>query len=191
METGFKYYLKQIAKYFAQGLLYTIPIALTGYVIFKLFTFIDGILPIEIPGLGLLILLIIITIIGFLGTTIIARPIEYYINKLLERAPLIKTIYTSISDLLSAFVGDKKKFDEPVLVKVNKESEIYKLGFITTTDLSALNIDNTKVAVYLPHSYNFSGNLFIVPTENITSLHAKSADVMKFIVSGGVTEIEK
>ena len=70
------------------------------------------------------------------------------------------------------------------------ESGLEKLGFITQEDLSKLGIEG-KVAVYLPHSYNFSGNLFIVPSQNVIILKsASSADVMKFIVSGGVTEIE-
>ena len=47
-------------------------------------------------------------------------------------------------------------------------------------------MSESQVAVYLPHSYAFSGNLFIVDKENITPLNASSAEVMKFIVSGGV-----
>ena len=64
------------------------------------------------------------------------------------------------------------------------------MGFITQKDLSNLGIEKGKVAVYLPHSYNFSGNLFIVPVENITPLDAPPAEVMKFIVTAGVTSFE-
>jgi uncharacterized membrane protein len=90
---------------------------------------------------------------------------------------------------MSAFVGKDKKFTEPVLVKVNKDSELEKLGFITQHDLSRLGIEKGKVAVYLPHSYNFSGNLFIVPARNITPIDASPTEVMKFIVTAGVTAI--
>ena len=91
---------------------------------------------------------------------------------------------------MSAFVGKEKRFTEPVLVKVNRESDLEKMGFVTQRDLTNLGITSGKVAVYLPHSYNFSGNLFIVPIENITPLHVPPSEVMKFIVTAGVTSIE-
>jgi uncharacterized membrane protein len=91
---------------------------------------------------------------------------------------------------MSAFVGKERRFTEPVLVKVTRDGHLEKMGFITQKDLSNLNIPNGKVAVYLPHSYNFSGNLFIVSVESITPLDASPAEVMKFIVSAGVTSID-
>jgi uncharacterized membrane protein len=109
---------------------------------------------------------------------------------LISQAPLIKVIYTSIKDFISAFVGKDRRFTEPVLVKVNRQSDIEKLGFITQKDLSNIGIPQGRVAVYLPHSYNFSGNLFIVPVENVTPLNAPPAEVMKFIVTAGVTSID-
>ncbi|NJK97636.1 MAG: DUF502 domain-containing protein [Bacteroidales bacterium] len=89
---------------------------------------------------------------------------------------------------MEAFVGKEKKFNQPVLVKVNTISELEKLGFITESDLSDLGIKD-KVAVYFPHSYNFSGELFIVPVNQITQLDVPAGNLMKFIVSGGVTKM--
>ena len=177
---------KKIVGYFLQGLLYTVPIAITIYIIYQLFLSIDDIIPVDKPGLGILILFSGITVLGFLGSTIIAQPIIAYFTKFIEKAPLVKTIYSSIKDLVSAFVGKKKRFDRPVLVKVNKDSNLEKLGFITQNDLRNFGIEGDKVAVYLPHSYAFSGNLFVISKENVTPINASSADVMKFIVSGGV-----
>ena len=91
--------------------------------------------------------------------------------------------------MLSAFVGQQKRFDTPVLVKMYEKAEVQKLGFMTSKDLTEIGITHGKVAVYLPHSYAFSGNLFIVPAENITIIDAKPSQVMKFIVSGGVTKM--
>ena len=130
----------------------------------------------------------LLTFLGFIGQTIIARPFIKVFNKTIKKAPLVKVIYSSIRDLLSAFVGDEKKFDKPVLVKVNTISNLEKLGFLTQTDLSHLKIKD-KVTVYFPHSYNFSGEMFIVPTEHVTPVDIPSSEAMKFIVSGGVTEI--
>lgn len=195
---GDKKISKQLLSWFLQGLLFTAPVALTVYILYVSFTVVDGILTdvilsifgFRIPGLGLIVILGSITLIGFLGSSIVFRPLLSYLDKLISQAPLVKIIYTSIKDFMSAFVGKEKRFTEPVLVKVSRDANLEKMGFVTKRDLSNLGISSGKVAVYLPHSYNFSGNLFIVPVENITPLDAPPSEVMKFIVSAGVTSIE-
>ena len=180
---------KRLLSYFFRGLLLIAPISIILYVVYALFMFLDELIPVNIPGLGLIILLAGITILGYLGSTFITDPIKRRANKILDRVPLLKTMYTAITDLMSAFVGEKKSFSRPVLVKLNRESDIEKPGFVTNEDLGRLTSGTGKVAVYLPHSYNFSGNVFIVPVENVTPIDAGTADVMKFIVSGGVTDL--
>lgn len=165
-----------------------IPLGLTVYILIASITWVDGLLDLEYPGAGLVVILCTVTIIGYIGSSLIARPIFDFFERLLNRLPLVRIIYSSLKDLISAFVGDKKKFNQPVLVTINKGSNLQKLGFITQEDLNNLGIQD-RLAVYLPHSYNFSGDLYIVPRENITLIHATGADVMKFIVSGGVTKV--
>jgi len=189
---------QRILSWFLQGMLYLAPVSLTVYIIFVSFRFVDSILTdiikdivgFRIPGLGIVVILVGITIIGFLGSSLFFGKYLKFFDKLISQAPLVKVIYTSIKSFISAFVGKDRRFTEPVLVKVNRQSDIEKLGFITQKDLSNLGIPKNKVAVYLPHSYNFSGNLFIVPVENVTPINAPSAEVMKFIVTAGVTSID-
>jgi uncharacterized membrane protein len=180
--------MDKLIKYFLGGLLFVVPISVTVYVLVISILWIDNLIPLSIPGLGLIVILITITLIGYAATTFIARPFFVLAERLLARLPLVKIIYTSLKDLLSAFVGDKKKFNQPVLVLINRNTDLRKLGFITQDDLSHLNITGS-IAVYLPHSYNFSGDLYIVPKENVTLISASSTDIMKFIVSGGVTDV--
>ena len=188
--------MKTFARYFLQGLLFIAPSAITVYIVYLVFTVVDNFiqsfvvdyLPFKIPGLGILAVLVIITLLGFLGQSIIFRPFTIIFDRVFQHAPLVKVLYSAIRDLLSAFVGQERKFNKPVLVKVNTISELEKIGFITTEDLSDLGITD-KVAVYFPHSYNFSGELFIVPKENIKPLDIPAAEAMKFIVSGGVTKV--
>jgi len=180
--------MKKLLAYFLQGLLYTIPIAATIYIVIEAIMLIDGIIPVEVPGLGIVILLIAITLIGMLGSTIIVQQI-FSLERLLDRIPLIKIIYTSVKDLLSAFVGKKKRFTEPVLVKM--EGNVERFGFITQTDLTDLGISADKIGVYIPFSYAVTGNLIIVPKNCVTPINANAADIMKFIISGGVTELEE
>lgn len=189
----------RLLNYFFQGLLFITPITITIWAIIILFNYINGLLQgyvdqvigFSIPGLGLIILLIMITLIGFLGSTIIFQPIINYFDRLLIKAPLIKIIYTAVKDLVSAFVGKKKRFNRPVLIRINKDTALEKIGFVTNDDLSIIGQTNKKVAVYLPHSYAWSGNLFIVPADHITPIDASATDVMKFVISAGVTNIDE
>ena len=182
--------MKNIINYFLQGLLYIVPITVTGAFVVWAFKKIDGILPFDFPGLGLIIIIAFITIIGFLGSTIITSPIYSFFKSLLKKAPLLETIYSAVKDLMNTFVGKKKGFKQAVFVKLFENSTIERIGFITNKDLSSLNINEGRVLVYIPHSYNFSGNLFVVEKKYITPIDAPSGEIMKLIVSGGVSEIE-
>ena len=182
--------MNKIINYFLQGLLYIVPISVTLYVVYWSFNKIDGILPFDFPGLGLIVVISIITLIGAVGSKLITSPINSLFVKILKRAPLLKTIFSSVKDLMNTFVGGKKGFDQAVLVKIYENSTIERIGFITNEDLKNLNINSERVLVYLPHSYAFSGQLFIVDKKNITTINSASSDIMKLIVSGGVTEIE-
>lgn len=162
--------------------------------IYLIFNFADGLLRntiknlsgIDIPGLGILIIVITLVVVGRIGETIIARPFQRFFQSIIDRTPFLKVIYNALNDLFSAFVGKEKKFNKPVLVLVNPISNLQKLGFLTEKDLSRLD-ELDKVAVYFPHSYNFSGELFIVPKAQVKRLDINPAEVMTFIVSGGVT----
>jgi uncharacterized membrane protein len=179
--------MKKLLGYFLQGLLYLVPISVTIYIVVESIRLVDGIISLDIPGLGLLIILITVTVVGFVGRTLLTRQILNF-DKILDRVPLIKIIYTSVKDLLSAFVGKKKRFTEPVLVKM--EGDVERFGFITQQDLTRLGISADKIGVYIPFSYAVTGNLIVVPKKNVTPVNGSSADIMKFIISGGVTEIE-
>lgn len=186
--------MKKIISYFLQGLLYIAPFAITAYIIYVLFTFVDNLLKsfllrfinVDIPGLGLLVIVLLLIITGIVGQSIIAKPFKKLFNRIIDKTPFLKVIYSAFNDLFSAFVGKEKKFNRPVLVTVNLVSNLQKLGFLTENDLSKLN-ETDKVAVYFPHSYNFSGELFIVPGDQVVPLDIAPAEVMKFIVSAGVS----
>lgn len=183
--------MKYVLRYFLQGLLLVLPACFTVYIISSLVVWIDKILPrlfqIELfPGFGLLLILAFITLTGLIGSTIVARPafnfMEYYMYKI----PLINLIYSSTKDVIGAFVGDKKKFDHPVLVRLHKEENIYRIGFITRESLESINLKD-MMAVYFPDSYGFTGNLYIIPKGDIKEIEAPSSEVMKLIVSGGLS----
>jgi len=188
--------MKKFAAYFMQGLVFVAPLAITVYIIFVIFDFIDSLLRNAlaswtghfVPGLGLLIIVILLTFLGFLGEYVVFNPFRRIWERLLNRAPLLKVIYSSLVDLFSAFVGKEKKFNKPVLVCINKENKLWKIGFLTQKSLDELHMPG-MVAVYFPHSYNFSGELFMVETSALQPLDMPPAEAMKFVVSGGVTRV--
>jgi len=195
---GASSFFRKAAVYFFQGALFTIPIAITFYFLFEILITVGSVIdvlgikihPLIDPFLGVILVVFSLIIIGAVGSILLFRPIFTFLDKLIEKAPLIKTIYSSIKDLMSAFVGQKKRFNKPVLVRMNDHPIIEKLGYVTNEDLSDLNISKDKIAVYLPFSYAFTGNLIIVSKDCVTPLNTTSADLMKFIISGGVTEID-
>jgi len=183
--------MKHLLGYFLQGLLLVLPACFTVYILFSLVEWIDKILPrlfqVELfPGSGILIILAFITIMGFIGSSLVARPAFNFMESYIYKIPLFNIIYSSTKDVIGAFVGDKKKFNHPVLVRLNKNDNINRIGFITRESLDSINIKD-MIAVYFPDSYGFTGNLYVVSKESITEINASSAEVMKLIVSGGVS----
>lgn len=189
---------KALIKYFMQGLLYLVPISVTLWVIIFAFNYLDSLvkpfeqqyLGFQIPGLGLVILAFIIVFIGFLGSSIIFNPLISLVERVINRAPLIKDIYSAIKDLLGAFVGSKKKFNSPVLVTMN-ETGLKRIGFVTREKMDNMNIPDGYMVVYLPYSYGVMGTVIVVKEEMVEKINQSSTDVMKFIVSGGVTEVDQ
>lgn len=179
---------RRLIRYFLQGILFVAPISITAYIMYKMFTFVDGLIEIDIPGIGLLIVFSSITILGALASTIFAKPLFDLMENLLNHLPVVKVLYSSLKDFMDAFMGKDKKFTQPVMVLTSGESDLHMIGFVTKNDLSEWGLKD-MVAVYFPHSYNFSGNVYIVAKDLVKPINASPSDVMKFIVTGGVTGI--
>ncbi len=190
--------LKKLIRYLIQGVLVLAPVMITMYLLFAIIGFLDRsfaallepLFGVEPRGFGWILGLMLIAGVGYLSGTLIFAPLFRSLEGLLTEAPILKIVYTSVKDLFSAFISDKKRFDQPVTVKINGHDGFQKIGFLTREDLSFLKLEG-MVAVYFPHSYNFSGNLYVVDRKLVTKLNISSSDAMKFIVSGGVTEMEE
>ncbi|MCI0751814.1 MAG: DUF502 domain-containing protein, partial [Flammeovirgaceae bacterium] len=152
METRFG----KIIRYFFSGTLFIVPLVATAYFIFVSFRWLDGLLRLPYPGLGFAIILVAITLFGYFTSNFAFQTFSNWFDHGMNKIPLVKLIYSSVKDLLNAFVGDKKKFNKPVLVEMNRENGLYQIGFITQQDLSELGLKD-MISVYLPHSYAISG----------------------------------
>jgi uncharacterized membrane protein len=177
-------------KNFFQGLVIIGPIGLTIFVIWYIVSAIDNLVPSlakQIPGLVFVSIILFTAILGYLGNKfVVGRFFFDTMDSLLEKTPGVKHIYTPTKDVMSSFVGDKKKFNDPVWVKTNENPEIWRIGFLTQKEMSDVDKHN-YVAVYLPHSYAISGWVIVTEEKNIKPVVGMTAaSAMKFAVSGGV-----
>lgn len=205
--SGFSLLLKKTLQYFLQGLAVLAPIGITLWVVLSLFNFVDDILPNiihsvfpvwlpkdgegnlkKIPGMGFIVVILIVLIVGRVSSSFIFSRLVKVVDDLLEKTPGIKFIYSSVKDFFEAFAGNKKKFDKAVLVNVDA-TDVWRIGFLTRQDAENFGLKD-HVVVYVPHSYAISGITYILPKERVKLLNNISAsDAMKFIVSGGVTDV--
>jgi uncharacterized membrane protein len=180
--------MTRLLNYFLKGIVLLAPLALTLYVCVRLFTTIDGWMGIPVRGVGFLVTVALITMFGFLASNILSRTVFGVVERVMNRLPFVRLLYSSTKDLLNAFVGEQRRFDKPVLVRLHPTGTAHALGFVTQMSLEQLGLVD-HVAVYLPQSYNFAGSLLIYPVTAVTPVKIDSADAMAFIVSGGVTAL--
>lgn len=181
-----KDFLRRILRYFFGGTLLIVPIVATVYFIVNSLLWLDSLLMLPYRGMGVVIILAAITTVGWLTSIYVFKTATDWFDHLVNRIPFVKLIYSSIKDLLSAFVGDKKKFDKPVLVTINKDNQLFRIGFITQNDLTELGL-HEMVVVYFPQSYAVAGDHYVVPKTSVKPLNVPGPVAMKFIVSGGVS----
>lgn len=188
--------MKVIIKSFINGLLTIVPIILVIYILVRVFNFLDSILgnvlkpymkQDYIPGIGILATLVLITFLGWLSTRFFAGKIINLIDRLLEKIPLVKTLYSVIKDTFQSFLGEKKSFSKVALVPMPGTS-IKVIGFVTSEEVEEV-IHSLKdhVAVYVPQTFQVAGFTFLIPKEEIEWLDIKPEEAMKFVLSGGVS----
>ena len=178
--------MNELAKNFLQGLLLLVPVVVTIYVVYFVISAIDGWLNIPIPGVGFLVTVGMIILVGRLASNVVVKGTLKSLDGLFTKTPFIKLLYTSIKDLIEAFMGEKKRFDQPVVVALASNGHAEAIGFVTRRSLEFLGLHD-YVAVYFPQSYNFAGNLLVFPRSHVRPLQVDSAEVMAFLVSGGVS----
>jgi uncharacterized membrane protein len=200
MKKPFRY--KKLLQYFLQGLLILAPVAITAYSIFwvvssidswlPIFTYIDknGAVHVRNYGIGFVIIIAALIIIGYFSSFFITGRIVSFMDKVLEKTPGIKYIYSTTRDFFEAFAGNNKKFTRNVLANVD-DNDVWRVGFITQEDMEEFGLKN-YVAVYIPMAYSVAGNVYIIPNIRVRPIENISASqTMKFAVSGGVTAIDE
>ncbi|MCT1526513.1 MULTISPECIES: DUF502 domain-containing protein [Sphingobacterium] len=194
-------FFQQFFYYLIKGTLVVAPVAGAIFVIVWLVATLDGALnitehfledetghPLYIPGIGILSVILLLALVGLIFTTLVTAPIRNWMTRTINKIPLFNTLYSSIKDFTEAFVGDAKKFNEPVLVEVNNFG-LKKVGFLTQKDLSSIGLAG-EVIVYFPYSYSVAGQVAIISADKVHKLNMTATDAMKLAVSGGVSGVE-
>jgi uncharacterized membrane protein len=192
--------MKYFIKNFLNGVLTILPIGLVIYVVYKLFIFLDGLLgnllkpyfnEHYIPGIGLLLTVVLITLLGWLSTKFITGSVIKLLDYVLTKIPLVKTLYSIIKDTIHSFIGEKKSFSKVALVTL-PGTGMKSLGFITSEQLEQFYSPLDKyVAVYIPQTFQVAGFTFLVPKDEVEIIDVSPEDAMKFILSGGMTSSKK
>lgn len=178
--------MTRLLNYFFRGLIILAPAIVTIYVFWLIFSTVDKWMGLKYPGLGIAITVVLVTLFGFFASTVLARWVLAAMDSGFKRLPLVRLVYTSTRDLLDAFVGEKRRFDRPVVVMTHADGIEKAFGFVTAETMTRFGLED-HVTVYLPFSYTFTGVIRIYPTSNVKPLATDSAELMAFVVSGGVT----
>lgn len=199
VERGWRW--KKIFQYFLQGLLVTAPLAITIYIIYWFVSSVDSWIPIftekdaagnvinQNYGLGFVVIIVALVVIGFLSSNFITSKLFDLFDRWLERTPGIRFIYSSVKDFFEAFAGNRKKFNRAVLINIHSE-DVWQIGFITDDDAAELGMKD-YITVYVPMSYSFAGNTYIVPRSKVRPIKNISAgEALKYTISGGITELD-
>ena len=199
MKKPFSY--RKLLQYFLQGLLILAPLAITAYAIFWVVSSIDSLIPIftytddkgsvkvQNYGIGFIIIIAALIVIGYFSSFFITGRVVNFVDKILEKTPGIKYIYSTTRDFFEAFAGDNKKFTKNVLANVD-DNDVWRFGFITREDMEEFDLKD-YVTVYIPMAYSVAGNVYVIPKSRVKPItNISAAQTMKFAVSGGITDVD-
>jgi len=191
-----------LKNYFITGLLVILPIFITAYVIWHLIKAMDAVLKfipakylpetytnIYIPGVGLILVVILIFIVGILTRNIAGRTVLQFWDNLVDRIPLARILYSSVKQLLQAFFfQNSDSFQRVALIEYPRRG-IYVLGFITGESRGEIQVKTNKkmINVFVPTTPNpTSGFYVLVPEEDLILLDMSVEDAFKLLISGGI-----
>jgi len=191
---------KRLRNYFIAGAVVLIPIAITLYLtvfIIKISTRIlpkelnpNHYLPVDIPGVEIVISFLIITLIGFISVSFLGKKIFELIDNLLQRIPILRTIYSALGQMTESFTSSNDNGKSVVLIEYPRK-EVWVIGFATRANKGVISkkLNQELINIFVPTTPNpTSGFLLMVPTKDVIYLDISFEQASKFIVSAGTSE---
>ena len=195
--------LAKLRNYFFTGVIVLIPLGFTLYLTIFLISISSKLvpddinpnnyLPFSVPGLEIIISILFITLIGGLSLSFLGKKILSFINDLLKKIPILRTIYSAIGQMTETFTDRKKSKKSVVLVEYPRKGS-WAVGFATKDNKGEITKKTNKklVNVFVPTTPNpTSGFLLMFPKEEVIYLDMSFEEASKFIVSAGTTNPKK
>lgn len=192
--------LRSINRSFLIGLVTLLPIVLTAYLLWWLTTSTESVLgdlvrralpdAWYVPGMGVAAGVLVAFVVGVLMRTLVAQRLFAWGERILYRLPLVRSVYTSLRDLIAYFSPEKKKEFQQVVAVTFGDTGMQAIGLVTQTDPARLPRDFSGkdcVLVYLPMSYNLGGYAVLMPRSAVRPLDMSLEEAMRFALTAGVT----
>lgn len=183
--------MKNLSRYFINGLIVIVPAAITFFVIAEILDFTERLLgrhlPVKFPGLGLIAVLLIILLVGWLSSHLMMQRLIAYGEHLLSRIPFIKFIYNSVKQLSTAVFESQNMFKQAVLIPYPHPGS-KALGFVMTalSEPVTRKLGEESVCVFIPMSLNMTAGFnIIVPKRDIIPLDVTSESALQYILTAG------
>ena len=188
----------KISAYFLRGLITLLPLIVTVWLLMTMFNFLDGILGSlltaligrYIPGLGLIVIILLIFSVGFFATYIIGAQIFKLGEEILYRVPIVKSIYSAVKQINDVLFMQKAadEYRRACIVEYPRKG-LWSVGFVTSD--AAVEIEakakEKMINVFVPNTPTpATGFLVLVPARDVVLLDMKTEDAFKYVVSGGV-----
>ena len=191
--------LARLRTHFLTGLLVLAPVAITGYILWKIFVWVDHMLgatlrggyirPGGIPGLGFITVLFIITVTGALAENFLGRRLGSWVDSMLLRIPLFRGLYGTVKEIGGAVLGDRRNAFQQVVLVPFPSPGVYSIGLVTSTPPASLSdaAGRPLRGVFLPTPPNpTTGPLLYYPEEQVIPTTLRVDQAIKIVVSAGV-----
>tara|TARA_B100000900_G_C20405387_1_gene644514 strand:- start:198 stop:812 length:615 start_codon:yes stop_codon:yes gene_type:complete len=194
--------LTRLRNYFIAGVVVLIPIGITLYLTLFIVKISGNLipreinpnnyLPFDIPGLEIFIALFLITLIGRISLSFIGKKFFEYLNNILKKIPILRTIYSAIGQMTQSFTSSNNKQKSVVLLEYPRKG-IWVVGFATNENQGLIKTKTNEnlINVFVPTTPNpTSGFLLMLPKKDLIYLDVSFEQASKFIVSAGTTQID-
>ena len=182
--------MRKLANLVLTGLLTVLPVALTLWVLFWAFSSLESLVGPFIPahwyfpGVGILTGLALLVAVGLLVHGFVFRLLINLSDRLLEKIPLVKSLYAALQDVATLFNQNKHaNLNKAVMVEVSEGMQL--IGFITNEEVGKTLLANEDVvAVYMPFSYQIGGYTLYVSRSKLTPLDIPVEQAMRMAITG-------
>jgi len=195
--------LARLRTYFLTGIIVTAPIGITVYIAWQFITWVDEsvrplfpprynpetYVPFALPGLGLVVGFVALTLIGALTASFFGRALVRFGERLVERMPVVRTIYGALKQIFETVLAQSSdSFSEVVLVEYPRR-DLWTIAFVTSHtkgEVQDITVDD-MVNIYVPTTPNpTSGFLLFVPRQDLRPLSMSVEEGLKYVISTGI-----